>query len=134
MITIIAKGLRAKLTGDATISASVGARVYLENAGEDSALPYIVMSLVSGGSTNDTPRDALDEMWQIKAVADAGATALTLESAIRAALHDAAITYDAPWYHLDCQHESPFYFVEHADRRQYYHAGGTYRIRATENY
>lgn len=134
MITIIAKGLRTKLIADGTISASVGARVYLENAGEDSALPYVVMSLVSGGSTNDTPRDALDEMWQIKAVAADGATALTLEAALRAALHDQAISYDAPWCHVDCQHEAPFYIIEHADRRQYHHAGGTYRIRATENY
>lgn len=134
MITVIAKGLRTKLTGNSTISTAVSTRVYLENAPEDGALPYLLMTLVSGGSTNDTPRDALDEQWQIKAVAADGAAALALESAIRTALHDAAITYDAPWYHLDCQHEAPFYFIEHADRRQYHHAGGTYRIRATENY
>lgn len=132
MIWAVAKAVRAAITGSAGIAALVSTRVYLEQAAEGATLPYIVMNGIGGGSTNETPRDALDLQIQVKAVAADGASATTLERLIFEALHRQALSYDSPWRHLDCEHEGLFYFVENAERKQYHHAGGTYRIRASK--
>ncbi len=106
-------------------------RVYFGQAAEAADFPYLLMNDAGGGSTNDTPRDAFDLILQVKAVSDDGAEALLLSESVRGVLHNGSITLASPWKLLDIQHEAPFYFVENDERRQYYHAGGTYRVRGT---
>ena len=132
MIQSIAYALRAALIADGTISAAVGARCYLTRAPESASLPYGLLNYVGGGSTNDTPRDAFDQLWQVQFISDDAAQAQDLSDRARDLLHNASITLESPWKLIDLQHEDPFFFVEDVDRRQYLHAGGTYRVRGSK--
>jgi hypothetical protein len=124
--------LRAKLAAASAVTSVVSTRIYNTQAPLEAALPYIVVALQAGGSTNRSPRDEFDLVLLVKCVAADGLQAGTVADAIRAALHEQAITLDSPWNAMDCQHETAFQFVENEDRAQYWHAGGLYRLRAVE--
>lgn len=131
MLQAAAKALRTAILGISSVSNAVGTRVYWRRAAADAALPYIVIDHVGGGSTNDTARQAFDQVWQVAVVSDNAATANTIAEAVRVGLHLADLTYDAPWKAIVCQHVDPFFEIEDVDRRQYVQAGGTFRIRAS---
>jgi hypothetical protein len=137
MIQTVEKAIRAQLAASADLTNLVGARIYSTQAPAAAALPLIVYQLTGGGSANDSPRDALDLIVTIRATAtdaegiSGAATAKAAADLIRAGLHHAPLALDAPWTAYDLQHETAFAYVENVDRRQYHHAGGTYRIRAT---
>ncbi len=137
MIQTVEKAIRARLAAATTLTAVVGTRIYSTQAPGAALLPLIVYQITGGGSPNDSPRDALDLLVTVRVVAaDADGTggAATAKSAadlVRAALHNAALTLDSPWAAYDVQHETAFAYIENVDRRQYHHAGGVYRVRAT---
>ncbi len=137
MIQTVEKAIRARLAAASALTDLVGARIYSIQAPAAAALPLIVIQLTGGGSPNDSPRDTLDLIVTVRATAtdadgsSGAAGAKVAADLIRVALHNASLTLDAPWTAYDIQHETAFAYVENIDRRQYYHAGGTYRIRAT---
>lgn len=132
MLTDIASGIRARLQAVSAITDEVGARVYYGLAAEGAALPYIVISDTGGGRTNDTPREAFDMFWQTDVVAGNAADARAIGALVVAALHRTALDFGSTWDTLDVQHESPVYWVEHVERRQYFHQVDTFRVRGTE--
>lgn len=144
MIAAVSTGIRGALVTTSTAegsavralvtSGTAASRVYLNQAPASAALPYIVMTYVAGGSTNETPVDGLDVRYQVEAISDDAAEAADLETKIRAALHNQTddISLGGGWKIVDIQHEEPFFFVENVDKRQYIHAGGTYRVRANK--
>ncbi len=137
MIQTVEKAIRAQLTASSALTGLVGVRIFSTQAPAAAALPLIVYQVTGGGSPNDSPRDALDLLVTVRATAtdadgvSGAATAKTAADLIRAALHNAALTLDTPWSAYDVQHETAFAYVENLDRRQYHHAGGVYRVRAT---
>lgn len=128
----IKAGVYAKATTDAGITALSGARAYWLQAPKDAALPHIVFTLAAGGDTNETPREELDVLMDIKGVAASAQAAEQLADAIHAAFHEADLSLADGWRTLRCQHVAAIAYVENAENRQYWHAGGTYRIRAVK--
>jgi hypothetical protein len=132
IMTAIYTGVRTALTANGTISGQVGTRVYRLLAPGSAAEPYIVMTIAGGGDLNDNPKDEVDIDIDVKAVSGAADTSLTLADAIRTALHDQDITLSGGWATYRMQHEAPFDYVETTEKRQYWHAGGRYRLRAVK--
>jgi hypothetical protein len=130
MIEAVSKGIRGALVANTAVTTLVATRIYNTQADESAALPYIVFQYVSGGSTNDTPRDALNVVFQVVAVAGRAQDVRALERLIRMALHNVQLTLDDGWTAYDCQHENAFYMIDNVDRKQYYMSGGEYRVRA----
>lgn len=118
------EALRSRL-----VSAGVngGTAIFDTQAPAGQAPPYIVFQYVSGGDEPQTPVDILNEVWMVKAVSDSHATAHTLTSAIRAALHRQPLTITG-WRHLWTVQVDSVWRVENATHTQLYHSGGTYRI------
>lgn len=132
MIYEVFKAIRTKLVNDALVVAEVGTRVYAELPDASAALPYIVMDFVGGGDANLTPTDMIDVSVQVKCIATSAATAQTVQRLIRAALHHAALTMGDGWNAYAMTHADALYMVEQAEKTQFYHAGGTYRLRASK--
>ncbi|MBN1964052.1 MAG: DUF3168 domain-containing protein [Anaerolineae bacterium] len=131
MLLAVAKGVYGELAAGTAITALVSTRIYNSQAPQTAeTLPYVVFSLASGGDTNDTPREELDVIVDVKAVAATALEAQQAADAIRATLHDADLTLDGDWAAVRCQHHAAFFYAENVERRQYWHAGGSYRIRA----
>lgn len=77
-----------KLSGDGTISASVGTRISPQWVQENSALPYISYTLVSGNPIMVKNEDSFQdkELWQITVFDDVYDTAKTLAARARIVL------------------------------------------------
>lgn len=129
MINALFEGVRARLSADTGVKAKT-TRIYAVLAPLDAALPVIVMQVAAGGSLNETPRDELDVWVDVKAIAADAPGALSLADAIRTALHEQDLSLGGNWKTVRCQHERPWTFQVTEDGRQYWQAGGTYRIRA----
>lgn len=111
----------------------VDERIYNTLAAEGASLPYIVHQLVGGGDPSIAPGVVGDLMWQVKAISASPVTANLLASYCDAALHYANLTLLTGWNLSSIRHDAPFYFVEHENKRQYHHAGWTFRIRIWED-
>lgn len=116
--------------GTALISALGGTAIYDTQAPLDTPTPYLIYSYQGGGDTNFIPRAAIDVTYQVKAVSEDQGEANDIADLVRQRLHDAELTFASPWAAYRCQHTSGFKFLENDGRKQYYHAGGLYRIRA----
>lgn len=128
----IKAGVYARATSDAGITALAGTRSYWLLAPASAAMPYVVFSLAAGGDTNETPREELDVLIDIKGVAVSALAAEQLADAIHSAFHEADLSLAGGWATIRCQHVTTFAYVEQAENRQYWHAGGTYRLRAVK--
>lgn len=131
MIYEVFKAIRAKLIGDVAVAGIASTRVYAELPDSSAIFPYILMDWVEGGDANLTPTDMLDVSVQVKCVASDAATAQTVQNLIRQALHQQMLTMSDGWSVYAVTHTSVVYLVEQAEKRQFYHAGGTFRIRAS---
>jgi hypothetical protein len=134
MLDAVLQGIVGLLNGAAGVTALVSTRVYFQQAPQEAALPYIIIDHVAGGDENITPRQSMDVMVQAKGVATTALAALQIGTAIRAALHlqHASMDMGATWRPIDVQHESIISFTEQVEQRQYFHSGGTFRVRAAE--
>lgn len=132
MILSIMRGLGDKLSTASGVTAIVSTRIYAGQAPQNAPLPYIDMNIQAGGDDNASPVDSLDVLVAVKCVAGnmAMATAAGCADAIRAALHNATLTLEAPWTAYDCQHETAFMYADNEERQGYQYAGGVYRVRA----
>lgn len=129
MIEALFSGIRSKLLANDAVKAKT-TRIYTVLAPLDAALPLIVMQIAAGGSLNETPRDELDVWVDVKVIAADAPGALSLADNIRTALHEQDLSLGGSWKTVRCQHERPWTFQVTEDGRQYWQAGGTYRIRA----
>lgn len=129
MINALFQGVRGKLLADGSVSA-ITTRVYPLLAPSNTPLPFIIMQIAAGGDTNDTPRQELDVWIDVKAVAATAPGALTLADLIHTALHEQDLPLGGNWKTVRCQHETAFAIQVTEDAKQYWQAGGTYRIRA----
>ena len=130
MIKEIEDAIYDKLVGDATVLGYVSTRVYLHMAPPGVALPYIVFIPNAGGDMNITPRQSADVNYAVKAVSDSVLEARNIADAIRGALHNEDLTMANSWTAYACQHQTVIHYVEQVERKQFFHAGGVYRIRA----
>jgi hypothetical protein len=130
MIRAIHKGSRAQREATSAVTALVSTRLYAVQAPLEAALPHLVFFVSAGGSANSNQRDELDAVVTVRGVAESADAATQIADAVRTALHNASITLDSPWTAYRCQHQATFAFSENEERRTYWYAGGTYRLRA----
>ena len=133
MIEAIFTGIRAHIVGDGSITAALGAagNVYTLVPAPTAVLPYIVMDANRGGSTNISPRDDFDVTLSIKVISNSATTSAQVADLLRSRLHESQDDVTVPgWNVYRVQHLDNIFFVEHIERKQFYHAGALYRIRA----
>jgi hypothetical protein len=134
MIDAVNEAIYNKLNGTSAVTTllSSATAVYFHQAPTTAIMPYIVYILAGGGSDNDTPVDSGDLAYYIKGVAETASTAGAIAVAIYNALHEASMSIDSPWSVYRCQHNEPLMFPENAERKQFWHSGGSYRIRISQ--
>lgn len=128
----IKAGVYGKATTDAGVTALVEGRVYWLLAPSDAALPFVVFQFAAGGDLNETPKQEADVLVDIKGIAATAQEAEAIADALRSAFHEADLSLADGWRTIRCEHTSPIAYVETVDSRTYWHAGGTYRIRAVK--
>jgi hypothetical protein len=100
----------------------------------DAVAPYGIIQIAAGGDLNDNPCEEVDEDWIVKIVDTDAARAMTLGDAIRTALHKTTYALGAGWTLYDSEHSGPpFFYAENVEKGQRWHAGSTYRIRASKD-
>ena len=131
MIDAVNKAIYTKLSGYSALTSQLGSvtAVYFGQAPFDAELPYVVYTIAGGGEDNDVSLDSGDISYYIKGVAKTALSAGAIADSIRDALHEQTMTIDAPWTVYRCQHDQVLMFVENTERDQYWHAGGSYRIK-----
>lgn len=134
---VLVKAIRDALLVNPGVTNLVGSRIYNKQAPETAAYPFIVIIANGGGETNDSDNDYIDADYTVKAIAtngegiiNAGGLAGQVSDAIRKALHKQTFSMDAPWTLVRCQRDSIVDYIENVDRKQFYHSGGLFRIRA----
>lgn len=134
MIDVAATGLRTALLANSSLTAllSTTTAIARTQAPDTLARPYVVMIHSAGGTQNTSPREAFDQRWSIKAVADSAGTAASIAAQIRVALHNVSITLPSPWKALDCQELAVFEYAENVSGKQIWHTGAVYQLRATQ--
>lgn len=134
MIDAVNEAIYNKLNGSSGVTTllSSATSIYFAQAPTTAVMPYIVYILAGGGSDNDTPVDSGDLAYYIKGVAETASSAGAIAGALRDALHESTPAIDAPWSIYRCQHNEPLMFPENVDRKQIWHAGGSYRIRLSQ--
>lgn len=131
MIRLIEQGLYNRLAGDTALVAALGGpAIYPQLIPPHGRLPAVVYSLNRGGETHHTPRPEVDLTYLVKAVAETPGVAATLADLIRERLTEMALT--SPWAAYRVQLTQVVSYVDQLDRNTYWHAGGLYRIRATD--
>lgn len=133
MILVVDKAVRSALINDATVFGLSDNRVYKTQAPSKVSDPYIVFEYVAGGSENFTSIDSMDLQYRVRAISQNRLEADQLADAIRAALHEATLTYDSPWFHVRCQSMDGFRMVDQVENRQYTIVGHEFRIRLSKH-
>jgi hypothetical protein len=134
MIDAVNEAIYNKLNGASGVTTllSSATSIYFMQAPTTATIPYIIYILAGGGEDNDSPIDAADLKYYIRGVATNPTRAGAIATAIRAALHETTPAIDAPWTIYRCQHDAPIMYSENVDRDQFWHAGGSYRIRLSQ--
>lgn len=91
------KWLYGKLTGDGTLAAAIGARVYVDVAPQSNTqYPYLVMQMISNMQVAEIGAERVmdDELWQVTVVSDAPSyvSLETIADRIKTVLHKASGT------------------------------------------
>lgn len=131
MINQIEIAIRTALI-DGTAGPLVSDRIYNELAPESASLPYIVLMWNAGGMVNSDPTEQGDTRHMVKVISSSGAEAATIANAIKADLHEADLSLDAPWSGIRCQCLNAVKFVELEERAQYHHNGWIVRVRVSQ--
>lgn len=127
------KAIRATLIARSDLITLLGGTAfYYRQAPDNAPANYVVFSYLAGGSENVTPRDSWDTRWGIEFVGSSPQTAGSAAGIIYDALHNNFdIGLDAPYQTIKMQHTARIDRIENIDRKQIWHAGGVYRLRAT---
>lgn len=134
MIDAVNEAIYNKLNGTSAVTTllSSATAIYFHQAPATAILPYVVYIMAGGGEDNDSPIDAGDLLYYIKGIAETASIAGAIAGALRDALHESIPAIDSPWSIYRCQHKEPLMFPENSDRKQFWHAGGSYRIRISQ--
>lgn len=134
MLNAVNKALANKLMNSTALVSQLsgGSAVYIQQAPTDAVLPYVVIIRSGGGEVNDSPLANGDMMYYVKGIAETALAAGNIADSIRNALHEQAIPIDSPWTVYRCQLNEALFFAENVERRQFWHAGGSYRIRFSQ--
>ena len=120
------------LVAESDVTDLVSTRIYSTFVPQDTATPYLLISLNSGGDTNQTQTPEVDMTFTVKVVASSMANAETGSDAIRTALREAALSGVGNWTFYRCQTTTQFYFVEQVEHGQLWHSGWNVRVRGME--
>ena len=124
--------LYSKLTeGSTTLYGLVGTRVYRGLAPGDAAMPYVVYNVQAGGYDNETYKDSATVVYQVKGVAQSGAAAANVDTAIAAQLHNTGYTVTA-WTLVSSMRENDTGTTELVNGVPVFNAGALYRIRISK--
>lgn len=100
---------------------------------EDHPLPYILMTLASGGLLNDAPYDAIDAEMLIFGIANTGVEASSLATIIEESLKNKHITYSDGWYSWATVRQTALFSRSLAVQdEQWYQEGAYYRFRSSK--
>lgn len=124
--------LYSTLTGGTALTALLAnsSSVFHTQAPRGAAFPYVVLQLQGGGDQNASPHRRKELLYTVKAITatsmqDAG----TIDNQIDALLHGATLTV-TNWTNISTMREGDIAYIETTDEgRNYYHNGGTYRVR-----
>ena len=130
------KHLETTLRGISDVNAGVNGQIYRDMADANAVMPYCVINLNSGGSTNRALRfREFDNVWTIKFVGlrYSHATLMrTWAGLVYEALHE-TIPGDVDSSHLyEVTHEAFVDYIERDGDVVYLHTGGNYRVRMTK--
>ena len=106
-------------------------RVYPLQAPQDAPLPYVVVTYVGGGDTNESQSRIVDVMYQIVGWAADQPVARQIADYLEAALHDQALTISG-WNHIATTQVSLLADVETEAQQQFWMRGAEYRIRMSK--
>src|SRR5574342_1164335 len=134
MIDTLNKGIYSKLNGNSAVTAALSSStaIYFGLAPVDTVKPYIVYSIAGGGAENESPLDAEDVTFTVKAIAGSALAAGSIAGKIRTALHEQLLSLDAPWNCYRMQETAVLMYPETIEGKQFWHAGGNYRVRASK--
>jgi hypothetical protein len=133
--TTIDLWLNTALSGDASLAAVVGTRIYSDLAPDGAALPMVVYQMQAANDlmTNGAARVWANTLFLVRGVAQRvsyDGDLITMANRIDAVLHGASGS-NAEGNVWECVRERPFRLTEvGADGKQYRHLGGLYRILA----
>lgn len=97
-------------------------------------LPYILMTLASGGLLNDAPYDAIDAEMLVLGVANQGTEASSIATIIEESLKNKVIAYPDGWVSWSTIRQTDFFSRSLAVQdEQWYQEGAYYRFRASKN-
>lgn len=129
------KGLRA------TLVAAVGDRVnnqVVNQYAKTVTFPYVIFMLNAGEDMNLQRRGQADLRYTIKAVVEEGGNAALLAAQIAqdiyTALHEVTFSIDPPYKVYRSQRLSIVKYVTTDDKKQFFHDGGVYRFRVSEEF
>lgn len=127
----VRSALYAKLTGDATLTAAVGSRVYYEVAPASATYPLIIFAKVSRVVPRVMTGQAYsDALWLVKGVDKASSANAVddIASRIETILDDGSLTI-AGQQVMAILHDSDVQYSEVTEGVTYHHSGARYRLR-----
>lgn len=133
-------GATAMFTGIVTAlraQAGIGAGFPIfQNAADpksSTAFPYIVMNIVSGGLTNDSPHDVIDAEILVSVIDDTSTEAKTKAALIETALKNKTLAFPDGWVSWSTIRQTDFVSrMINVNNAQYHQYGQFYRIRLTK--
>lgn len=129
----IDQAVYSKLSAAASLASLVSTRIAESQAPSGWALPYIIFYQASQVLPNDTPRDDINTVYRVEAVAGTRAAAEALHQAIYAVMHNESLTitgWSNYWTRCIGVIKPP---VENVEGKQYHRRVGEYRIRAARD-
>lgn len=124
--------LYSRLSASATtLYGLIATRVFNTLAPQGTVFPYVVYNRQAGGPANLTPADFVEEVYQVKGIAQSVGAALNIDSAIWERLHNAALSVSG-WTAVSCMREGAFDYSELVNGAAIFHKGGLYRIRVSK--
>lgn len=126
------ESLRDYLRGESNIKGVVHGRVHLNNSPAGETIPLIIVSHVTGGETNDSPRDMIDVTYKIEVWAENEPLARKIAGFIQRALHKRQIPLMGKWLAYWIRGYNWISKTESRGNIKIFKAGRFYEIRANE--
>lgn len=121
-------GIYTQLAATATsLYALVGVKIYDQQAPPGTARPYVVFNLSGGGDWNETPVDRLELLYTVQGISDTDLEAGNIDDAIRARLHNQAISV-AGYTAIGIKREGEIRYTEEVNGATVWHSGAAYRF------
>lgn len=123
--------LSALSGGTALITELGGTAVYVDQAPNGAALPYVVFSHQGGGPQNITHSNLHDNVWFVRGYAGTRAQANRIDGLVEGLLHKKTLTVSGYTNFWTVRTESVALIENPPSGTKVYMAGGMYQIRLT---